>query len=82
MSRPVEMQEIEGVIDEPHAALAVCRRLGMGEARQSGVVDAAEFAVDIGGLHVHAGERGREAPKLAIVNVAWMVPRERQLGVW
>ena len=28
----VEMQEIEGVIDEPHLALAVGGRLGMGES--------------------------------------------------
>ena len=57
----VEVQEIEGVIDQPHAALAVGRRLGVGEARQSGVVDAAEFAVDIGGLHVQIRERGDDA---------------------
>ena len=53
----VEVQEIEGVIDELHAALAVGRRLGMGEARQSGVIDAAEFAVEIGGLRLHIRER-------------------------
>jgi hypothetical protein len=35
------MQEIEGVIDEPDPALAVGCRLGMSEARQSGVVNAA-----------------------------------------
>ncbi|HEY5205943.1 MAG TPA: hypothetical protein VIJ63_15255, partial [Roseiarcus sp.] len=29
----------------------------MGEARQSSVVDAAKFAVDIGGLHVEVRER-------------------------
>ena len=52
-----EMQKIEGVIDEMHAALAVGRRLGVGEARQSGFVDAAEFAVEIGGLHVQVRER-------------------------
>ena len=51
------MQEIESVIDEMHAALAVGRRLRLREARQSGVVDAAEFAVDIGGLHVQVRER-------------------------
>ena len=51
------MQEIERVIDETHAALAVGRRLGVGEARQAGLVDAAEFAVDIGGLHVQIRER-------------------------
>jgi hypothetical protein len=48
----VEVQEVEGVIDEPHSALAVARSLGMGEARQSGVVNAAEFAVEIGGLRL------------------------------
>ena len=51
------MQEIERVIDEVHATLAVGCGLGLGEARQSGVIDAAEFAVDIGGLYVHVGER-------------------------
>ena len=54
----VKMQEIESVIDEVHAALAVGRRLGLGEARQAGVVDAAELAVEISGLHVEVGERG------------------------
>ena len=28
----------------------------MGEARQPGVVDAAEFAIEISGLHVYVGE--------------------------
>ena len=46
------MQKIEGVVDEPNLALAVGRGLGVGEARQSGVVDAAELAVEIGGLHL------------------------------
>ena len=53
----VEMQEIESVIDEPHLTPAVGRRLSVGEARQSRLVDPAEFAVDIGGLHVEACER-------------------------
>ena len=53
----VEMQEIESVIDELHVALAVGRRLGVGEARQSSLVDAAEFAVEIGGLDVQVRER-------------------------
>jgi hypothetical protein len=52
----VEMQEIESVIDEPHLTPAV-GRLSVGEARQSPLVDPAEFAVDIGGLHVEACER-------------------------
>ena len=51
------MQEIESVIDELHIALAVGRRLGMGEARQSSLIDAAEFAVEISGLHVQVRER-------------------------
>ena len=46
------MQEIEGVIDEMHAAFAVGSSLGMGEAWQTGVVYSAEFAVDVGGLYV------------------------------
>jgi hypothetical protein len=56
-SQPERMQKIEGVVDEMHAALAVGGRLGMGEARQPGIVDAAELAVEIGRLHVHVGER-------------------------
>src|ERR1700722_364923 len=48
----VKMQEIEGVIDEPHLALAVGRCLGVGEARQSRFTNATEFTVDVGGLHV------------------------------
>jgi hypothetical protein len=51
----VEMQEIEGVVDELDAAFAVGRRLGLGEARQSCAINAAEFAVDVGGLHSHIG---------------------------
>ena len=53
----VDMQEVEGIVDEPRAALAVGRGLRLGEARRPGVVNAAEFAVDIGGLHPHVGER-------------------------
>ena len=48
----------EGVIDEVHAALAVRRRLDLGEAPQSGNVDAAELAIDVGGLHVQICKRG------------------------
>jgi hypothetical protein len=50
----VKVQEIESVVDEPNSALAVARRLGMGKARQSGVVDATEFAIEIGGLPSHS----------------------------
>src|SRR5262249_49757676 len=35
----VKMQEIKGVVDEPRTALAVGRRLGLGEARQAHVID-------------------------------------------
>jgi len=42
-----KMQEIESVIDEVHAAFASGRRLRLGEAGQTGLVDTAEFAVDI-----------------------------------
>ena len=55
----VQVQEIEGVIDEAHAAFAVGRSLGLGKARQSGLVDPAELAVDIGGLRLHI----RRAPR-------------------
>jgi hypothetical protein len=50
------MQQVEGIIDEMHAALAVRRCLRMRKARQSSIVDAAEFAVEIGRLHVYVGE--------------------------
>ena len=53
----VEMQEIESVIDEPSAPLAISRRLRMGEARQSGIIDATEFPVDVGGLDIWIRER-------------------------
>src|SRR5580700_3582401 len=52
-----KMQEIESVIDEVHAAFAIGRRLPLGEAGQAGLVDTAEFAVDIGGFHPHIGQR-------------------------
>jgi hypothetical protein len=35
-----------------HAALAIRGSLRLGEARQSSVVDAAEFTIEIGGLNV------------------------------
>jgi hypothetical protein len=38
------VQEIESVTDEMHAALPVRRHLGLGEARQPGFIDAAEFS--------------------------------------
>ena len=53
----IDVQEVEGVINEPRAALAICRRLSEGEARQSSLVNAAELAIDVGGLHIHIGER-------------------------
>jgi hypothetical protein len=55
------VQEIESVIDEPHFVLAVCGRLRLCEARQSGLVDAAELAIDIGGLHIHVRQGGNHA---------------------
>ena len=51
------MHEIEGIIDEMHVALAVRRRLRLGEAWQSGVVDATKLTVNVGGLHVEVRER-------------------------
>jgi hypothetical protein len=53
----VKVQEIEGVVDESHPALAVGRRLGVGKARQSDLVDAAELAIEIGGLRPHIRQR-------------------------
>jgi len=38
-------------------ALAVRRRVRLGEARQPGVINAAEFAVDVSCVHPHIGER-------------------------
>jgi hypothetical protein len=46
------MQEIEGVIDEPHLTLAVGHRLYIREAWQASLIDAAEFAVEVSGLDV------------------------------
>ena len=46
----LDMQKIEGVIDEMYVALAVRRRLCL---RETLFIDAAEFAVEIGGLDVH-----------------------------
>ena len=54
-----KMQEIESVKDELHVALAVGRRLRLREARQSRIVDAAELAVEIGGLHVQVAKARR-----------------------
>src|SRR5262249_27127556 len=48
---------VEGVIDEPGTALAVGRRLRLREARQSGFVNAAQLAVDVGGLSVQVRKR-------------------------
>jgi hypothetical protein len=53
---PADMQEIEGVIDQMHTAFAVGRRLDVGEARQSFVVDPTELTVQASGLHVHIRE--------------------------
>ena len=40
-----------------YAAFAISSRLRLRKARQSGVVDAAEFAINIGGLHVQVRKR-------------------------
>ena len=76
-------QEIESVIDEPRSALVVRRGLGLGEARQPRFVNAAEFAVEIGGPHVQVRERHRDA--LILVSpvesgVTRTVPRTAQLN--
>ena len=52
----LDVQKIESVINEARIALAVGRRLRLGEAWQSGIVDAAKLAVDVGGLHVQVRE--------------------------
>jgi hypothetical protein len=48
------MQEVEGAMDAPRFALAVGRRLGMGETRQPSLIDTGEFAVEIGGLRTES----------------------------
>ena len=53
----VEMQKIESIIDELHIAFAVGRGLGVGESRQSSLIDAAEFPIDVSGLNVQVRER-------------------------
>jgi hypothetical protein len=57
----VEMQKIEGVKDQAHAARPIGRGLGHGEVRQAVVDDAAQFAVEIGGLRAHGCERRKRA---------------------
>ena len=61
--RPEEGQQD---FDEPHAAFAIGRRLRLGEARQPGVLDAAEFAVDVGGRDIQVRERRDGAGYLLI----------------
>jgi aldehyde:ferredoxin oxidoreductase len=53
----VDMQEIKGLIHELHSALAVGGSLGMGKARQSSLIDATEFAIEISGLDVQVHKR-------------------------
>ena len=57
----IEMQEIEGVKDQAHAARPIGRGLGLGEVRKAVVADAAQFAVEIGGLRPHGRERCQRA---------------------
>jgi hypothetical protein len=51
------VDEIESVKDEPSGALGVGRCLDAREAGQSGIVDAAELAIEIGGLHLQTRQR-------------------------
>ena len=51
-------RELAAIIDQPHAVLAVGRRLRLRKAWQSGVVDAAKLAIDLGGLHFEICESG------------------------
>lgn len=44
----VNMQEIESVVDELHAALAIGRRLRQGNAWQSSFINAAQLAINVG----------------------------------
>jgi hypothetical protein len=57
----VEMQKVEGVKDQAHAPCPVGRGLGFSEARHTVGADAAQFAVEIGGLRPHGPERRRHA---------------------
>jgi hypothetical protein len=52
------VQDIESVIDDVNAALAIGGRLGLSEARQSGRVNATEFPVEITRLHIQVRQRG------------------------
>ena len=56
-----KMENIESIIDDMNAALAIARRLSLGKARRSRIVDAAEFAVDIGGLHIQVRKGSNHA---------------------
>jgi hypothetical protein len=51
-----QVQKFERVMDEMHIALAVGCGLRLRKTRQSAVVNAAELAVDIGGLHIEVRE--------------------------
>ena len=51
------MQKIETVIDEPHLAFTVGRRLGVSKSWQASLINAAEFAIEISGLDVQVRER-------------------------
>ena len=55
------MQKVEGVKDQAHAPCPVGRGLGFSEARQTIGADAAQFAIEIGGLRPHGRERHRHA---------------------
>jgi hypothetical protein len=57
----IKMQEVESVKDQAHAARPVGRGLGIGEVRKAVIADAAQFAVEIGGLRTHGRERRKRA---------------------
>ena len=59
------MQEVKGAIGQMDSAFAIGRRLRLREAGQTGLVDTAEFAVDISGFHPHIGQR-RDGARISV----------------
>jgi hypothetical protein len=57
----IEMQKVEGVKDQAHAARAIGRGLGLSEVRKAVLADPTQFAVEIGGLRPHGREGRKQA---------------------
>ena len=61
----VEMQKVEGVKDQAHATRAIGRGLGLGEVWKAVLADAAQFAVEIGGLRPLPQREIKKRPRVA-----------------